>query len=65
MTGNAKDVCVAEAKGREDVAGATEADYKPTAAHTRDLRSAAAKAIHAVAKADTSRQCEGCLREGS
>lgn len=51
MAGNTKDVCVAEAKGREHVALAEiEASYKPTAAHRNDVRLAKAKAIYAVAK---------------
>jgi hypothetical protein len=51
MTGNLKDVCVAEAKGREDVAKAqVEVSYKPTAENNRDVRTAKAKAVHAVAK---------------
>ena len=51
MTGNMKDVCQAEAKGKERVALAeAEASYKPTAAHQRDVRLAKAKAVHSVAK---------------
>ena len=51
MTGNAKDICVAEARGKEHVALAEiEAGYKPTTAHRNGVRLAKAKAIHSVAK---------------
>lgn len=50
-SGNAKDVCVEEAKGQEAVAKAElEASFKPTATSKRDVSLAKAKAIHAVAK---------------
>ena len=51
MTGNAKDICMEEAKGREKVAKAElEARYDPTPAHDKDLRMAKAKADYEVAK---------------
>lgn len=51
MSGNAKDVCIEEAKGKESVAKAElEARYKPTATSQRDVAIAKAKATHAVAK---------------
>jgi hypothetical protein len=51
MTGNAKDICVEEAKGLEKVAKAElEANYKPTDKHRYDVRIAKADAAYAVAK---------------
>jgi len=51
MTGNAKDICMEEAKGRENVAKAElEAKYEPSVNHDRDLRLAKAKAAYDVAK---------------
>lgn len=50
-SGNAKDVCIEEAKGKESVAKAElEASFKPTATSQRDVSMAKAKATHAVAK---------------
>ncbi len=51
MTGNAKDICMEEAKGREKVARA-ELDQKfdPSPKHTKDVRMAKAKAAYEVAK---------------
>lgn len=50
LSGNAKDICFAEAKGKEKVAGATlEARYEPTAEHRYDVLVAKAKADYAVA----------------
>ena len=49
--GNAKDVCLAEAKGKHEIANAeNELSYKPTTAHRNDVRTARAKAVYAVAK---------------
>ena len=51
LAGNAKDICVAEAKGREKVAKAQlEADYKPTEKNRYDVAAAKAEADYAVAK---------------
>jgi hypothetical protein len=51
LTGNAKDVCQAEAKGNEKVAKAQlEADYKNTAKARNDARVAKADADYDVAK---------------
>lgn len=51
MTGNAKDICKEEAKGREKVARAElEARYEPSAKHDRDVRMAKADAAYEVAK---------------
>jgi osmotically-inducible protein OsmY len=51
MTGNAKDICKAEAKGKEKVAKAElEQSYKPSAKHSRDVTKAKAEAEYAVAK---------------
>ncbi len=51
MTGNAKDICQAEAKGKENVAKAElEQSYKPSARHQREVTVAKAKAEYAVAK---------------
>jgi hypothetical protein len=51
MTGNAKDICIEEAKGREKVAQAElEANYSPTSKHRRDVRMTKADAAYAVAK---------------
>jgi len=51
MSGNAKDICVEEAKGVEKVALAElESAYKPTAKHTMDIQTAHAKGDYAVAK---------------
>ena len=45
MTGNAKDICMEEAKGREKVAKAElEARYDPSPKHDKDVRMAKAKA---------------------
>lgn len=51
MTGNAKDICVAGAKGHEKVAKAElEANYKPGDKKMYDVRIAKADAAYAVAK---------------
>jgi hypothetical protein len=51
MTGNAKDVCIEEAKGREKVAKAElEQTYKPSDRHANDVRMTKAKADYNVAK---------------
>ncbi len=51
FSGNAKDVCVAEAKGREKVARADlEASYKPSAKSRYKARVAAAGAAYSVAR---------------
>lgn len=51
LSGNPKDICVAEAKGKENVARAElEASYKPTREHRYDVSIAKAKADYAVAK---------------
>jgi len=51
MNGNAKDVCVEEAKGREKIARAElEASYEPSTKHSYDVRLAKADAAYAVAK---------------
>lgn len=48
---NAKDVCVKEAKGAEDVAKAElESQYKPSAKHTQKVAEARGDAAYAVAK---------------
>lgn len=49
--GNAKDICIEEAKGREKIANAeNEAAYSPSVKHTYDVRAATADAAYAVAK---------------
>ena len=51
LAGNAKDICMAQAKGREKVAKAElEAAYKPTDKHRYDAGVARAEADYAVAK---------------
>ena len=51
MTGNAKDVCMEEAKGHEKVAKAElDAQYKPSPRHDNDVRMTKAKAAYNVAK---------------
>lgn len=51
LAGNAKDICDAEAKGRENVAKADlEASYQPSEKHAYGARLARADAAHAVAK---------------
>jgi len=51
QSGNAKDICMEEAKGREKVAKAElEAKYEPSANHDKDLRMAKAQASYDVAK---------------
>lgn len=51
MSGNARDICVEEAKGRESVAKAElEASYEPSTQHRYDARMAKAEAAYAVAK---------------
>ncbi|WP_295585228.1 hypothetical protein [uncultured Lamprocystis sp.] len=51
LSGNAKDICYAEAKGKAKVADATlEASYEPTVKHRYDVLVAKAKADYAVAK---------------
>lgn len=51
MTGNAKDICSEEAKGRERVARAElEASYSPSDKHRYEVGVAKANAAHAVAK---------------
>jgi hypothetical protein len=50
LSGNAKDICVAEAKGREKVAKAElEVQYQPTPKHRNDLLVARADAAYMVA----------------
>jgi hypothetical protein len=50
-TGNAKDICVEEAKGRENVSKAElEQNYSPSEKHRYDVRMATANAVFAVAK---------------
>jgi len=51
MTGNAKDICMEEAKGREKVAKAELTNkFEPTAKHAKDVRMAKADATYEVAK---------------
>lgn len=51
MTGNKKDICIEEAKGREKVAKAElEMAYKPTDRNRHDVRIAKADATYKVAK---------------
>jgi len=51
LSGNANDICVAEAKGREKIAFADlEASYKPTRKTHYEARAAKAEADYAVAK---------------
>jgi hypothetical protein len=51
LTGNAKDICMAEAKGKERVAKADlEVHYKPSAQTHYDARAARADADYAVAR---------------
>ena len=51
MTGNKKDICIEEAKGREKVAKAElEMSYKPTDRNKHDVRIAKANAAYNVAK---------------
>lgn len=51
MAGNAKDICVEEAKGRQKIARAElEADYGPSTKHSYDVRLAKADAAYAIAK---------------
>jgi len=51
LSGNPKDICMAEAKGKEKVAKAElEASYKPTLENTYQARVAKAEADYAVAK---------------
>ena len=51
LVGNAKDICMAEAKGTEKTAMAElDANYKPSAKAHRNARDAKADAVYAVAK---------------
>ena len=51
MNGNAKDICIQEAKGQESVAKAElEQNYQPSDKHSRDIRIAKVDAAYAVAK---------------
>lgn len=51
MKANAKDICVAEAKGTEKIAKAElESQYKPNAKNTRDVAMAKADSAYKVAK---------------
>ena len=51
MNGNAKDVCKADAKGKEKVAKAElEQQYKPSPRHEQEAKDAKAKADYSVAK---------------
>ena len=51
FSGNANDICVAEAKGKENIAKAElETSYKPSAKTKYDVRVAKAEADYAVAK---------------
>lgn len=51
FSGNAKDICIAEAKGREKVAKADlDASYKPTANSHYKARVVAAEAAYSIAK---------------
>jgi hypothetical protein len=50
-SGNAKDICIEEAKGQKKIATAQlEADYQPSDKHQFDVRIAKAEAAYAVAK---------------
>jgi hypothetical protein len=50
LSGNAKDICMAQAKGKESISKAdAEAAYENTAAHREDARVARADAAYAVA----------------
>jgi hypothetical protein len=50
-TGNARDICVEEAKGAEKVARAElQANYEPSTKHSYDIGEAKAKAAFAIAK---------------
>lgn len=56
MSGNARQVCIDEAKGRENVAEAElRANYSPSSRHRRDLGTARADAAYALAKG----KCDG------
>jgi hypothetical protein len=51
QTGNAKDICVEEAKGADKIALAElEANYEPSTKHSYDIAVAKAKAAFAIAK---------------
>lgn len=51
QSGNAKDICIEEAKGQEKIARAElEESYAPSIAHRYDVRRAKADATYAVAK---------------
>ena len=51
MSGNAKDICIAEAKGKDNIAKAeAEAAYQNTAKHRESVRLARADATYNVAK---------------
>ena len=51
MKDNAKDICVKEAKGKEDIAKAElESQYKPSAKNTQKVAEARAEAAYEVAK---------------
>ena len=51
MSGNAKDICIEEAKGREKVGKAElENTYQPSARHANDVKMTKAKADYDVAK---------------
>jgi hypothetical protein len=68
LSGNAKDICFAEAKGKERVADADlEASYEPTAKHRYDVLIAKAKADYAIAdeKCDdqTGNNKDVCVKE--
>lgn len=68
MSGNAKDVCMAEAKGKEKVAKAElDATYKPTAKNQYELSVAKAEADYDVAKEKCDDQAgaakDACVKE--
>jgi hypothetical protein len=51
MVGNARDVCIEEAKGRERIAEAElKTDYSPSEKHRHELRTARIEVAHAVAR---------------
>lgn len=51
MNGNAKDICMEEAKGREKIAKSTlEAEYSPSVQHRRDVRLVKVDVAYSIAK---------------
>jgi hypothetical protein len=68
LSGNAKDVCVVQAKGKENIAKANlEATYEPTAKHHYQALTAKAEADYAVAKekcdAKSGNEKDVCVKE--